>query len=127
MSRSKQQGTAEERRQKLRLEQVLGVPVVRLVEGGLHDRGDLAFHLGSQEIVVECRDRQTMEVHRAIGKAKIKGGMMAWAVVLWKRKALQPGNQVRTQVGPPVAIMLQADWEEMAKWAKIGLERHGDV
>jgi hypothetical protein len=123
MSKSKQQGTKEERWQKLKLESQLEVPVTRLVEGGLHDRGDLSFRLGDREVVVEVRDRSMMEVHKATSKAKIKAGLEAWVVVMWKRKLLKPGNQVRQQVGPPVAIMLEEDWIEMAYWAKKGLER----
>jgi len=122
MSKSKQQGTKEERWQKLKIEAQLDVPVTRLVEGGMHDRGDLAFHLGSREVVVEVRDRSTMEVHKATSRAKMKAPG-AWVVVMWKRKLLQPGKKVRQQVGPPVAIMLEEDWLEMAHWAKIGLER----
>lgn len=120
MSKSKQQGTKEERWQKIKIENQIGVTVTRLVEGGLHDRGDLSFHLGPKEVVVEVRDRQTMEVHKALSRAKIKAGT-AWVAVTWKRKLLKPGTKIRQQVGPPVVIMLEEDWLEMVAWAKQGL------
>lgn len=110
MSRSKAQGTRWEGQVKLEHQQALQIPVVRLAEEGMYDRGDLAFTLDGQEFVLECRDRSTMEVHKALAKARVKAGMAAITAVVWKRKLLQPGNQVRTQVGPPVVIVAFDDW-----------------
>ena len=108
MSKSKAQGTRWESEFRRTLEAVLDVPVVRLVEGGAYDRGDLAFRIGDQEFVVECRDRETMQVHKATEKARRKASP-ATVFVAWKRKRLEPGNTVRTQVGQPVAILPLAD------------------
>jgi hypothetical protein len=108
-SSSKRQGTAWERELRLQLEQLVKVPVVRLAEGGTYDRGDLALHVGDQEIVIEARDRSSMQVHTATEKARQKAGPEAVAVVAWKRKIKKPGNERRSQVGRPVAVLDLAD------------------
>jgi hypothetical protein len=114
MSKSKAQGTAWETALKRSMEAVLpGVPVVRLVEGGVYDRGDLAMVVDGQEFILEARDRETMEVHKALLKAQIKAGPGAIAAVVWKRKARKPGNTMRTQVGPPVVVLGLADWQRI--------------
>ncbi len=112
MSKSKDQGTRWETEFRRTLEAELRVPVIRLVEGGVYDRGDLALIIGGQEYVVECRDRETMQVHKASQKAARKA-QPAKIFVAWKRKKLQPGNTVRTQVGQPVAILPLADMVEL--------------
>lgn len=121
MSKSKAQGTRWESEFRRTLEGKLGVPVVRLVEGGIHDRGDLAFHIGDQQFVVECRDRETMQVHRATEQARRKASP-AMVFVAWKRKRLEPGNTMRTQVGQPVAILPLADLIKLLAQLRKGSE-----
>lgn len=115
MSKSKAQGT----RWEWELRQVFALTlrtfphmIVRLAEEGIYDRGDLAFRVGEQEVIIEARDRETMQVHTATQKAKRKAGS-AWTIVVWKRKLKKPGHQVRTQVGVPVAIMPLTDLSDM--------------
>lgn len=108
MSKNKDQGTRWETAVKAMLRTWLQVPVTRLVEGGAYDRGDLALAVGELDLVVECRDRETMQVHTALDKARRKAPDSI-VFVAWKRKKRQPGNQVRTQVGPPVAILALED------------------
>ncbi len=112
MSKSKAQGTRWEAEFRRTLEAKLGVTVIRLAEEGIYDRGDLAFEIGGQEYVVECRDRETMQVHTATQKAARKASPTK-VFVAWKRKRLEPGNIVRTQVGQPVAILPLADMVEL--------------
>lgn len=81
-----------------------GLAPRRLIEGGIHDEGDIDFQAGGQRWIIEARDRETMQVHRATEDAARKAGNALVAVV-WKRKKKKPGNTVRSQVGSPVVIM----------------------
>lgn len=112
MSKSKNQGTRWETELCGILTDVFDTEACRLAEGGNNDRGDISFDLAGREWVIEARDRETMQVHRAAVAAQAKAGN-AISAVIWKRKKLKPGNTVRTQVGPPVVIMTLAEWLEM--------------
>lgn len=103
MGKHKQQGTAWET-QIVRDLLGRGLNPRRLAEGGLHDEGDIDFFVAGRRWIIEARDRESMQVHRACEDAARKAGNNLMAVV-WKRKKKKPGNSVRSQVGPPVVIM----------------------
>lgn len=82
MSKSKRNGTRYERQVRQRL-QAADLATTRLAEEGNNDAGDLL--ITSIDLVVECRWRQAMGIHQALGKAISKaqaqghrGAMLAW-------------------------------------------------
>jgi hypothetical protein len=119
VNKPKAQGTAWETELVNSLSLDLGVQVVRLPEGGVYDRGDLSFEVAGTEVVIEARDRSSMQVHTATQKANRKA-TGALTALIWKRKILKPGNTVRSQVGRPVVVMPLHDWVELVKMAQTG-------
>lgn len=109
VNRSKVQGTTWERVCRMSLQASLQKPVTRLAEEGIYDRGDLSVTIGDKEVIIECRDRETMQVHESLKKARAKAGE-ALTIVVWKRKKKVAGKAQRVPVGKPVAIL---DWDEM--------------
>jgi len=113
--RPKDQGTRLETWLKLEA-QDWGLMAERLAEGGRYDLGDVEI-LTNQRWIIECKDRQQLNIHEALTTARLKAPDSQVAV-LWKRMKRKPGNQRRFQVGgepivamtvPAFLALLQAD------------------
>ena len=101
-TRPKQLGTAFETRT-VRRAQDKGLVAERIAEGGAQDLGDVRVYT-DPEWVLECKDRQQLNVHQALEKAQLKSGTRRTAVV-WRRMVRKKGNTNRTQQGPIVAVV----------------------
>lgn len=108
----KRQGTKFERECRILLHQAIDAEVRRLAEEGIYDQGDLELQVGPFPVVVEARDREVMQIHRAVydAKRKARGSISA---VIWKRKQKKEGNERRTQVERPIVAMPLDDWLAM--------------
>lgn len=111
VNKPKSAGTRWEREVLLRFE-AADIQVTRLAEGGVNDLGDLM--IDDHGIVIEAKDRASMNVHGvlkdAVAKAK-RGGFVA--VVAWKRKGMKSGNTKRSPMGPPLVAMRLEDFIEL--------------
>jgi hypothetical protein len=80
----------------------------RLAEGGSKDRGDVRIITSNEEIVLECKARQALNVTRELAKARAKnpGGITG---VLWKRIKPAEGKKVRVPDGERYVVSLTLD------------------
>lgn len=83
--------------------QSAGLIAERLAEGGSADRGDVRVYT-DREWVLECKDRERLNVHQSLEKALAKSGTPDTAVV-WRRMTRAAGNSRRHQDGPVVVAM----------------------
>lgn len=111
-SRPKDLGTAHETRI-VRACHDAGLVAERIAEGGAYDVGDVRIY-GEQEWVVECKDRERLNVHQALAKSRMKAGGLPTAVI-WRRMTRKPGNTNRTQDGPIVVALALDDFLELLK------------
>ena len=98
----KQLGTAHETRI-VRAAQNAGLVAERIAEGGVHDLGDVRI-FADQEWIIECKDRERLNVHQTLEKAQAKAGT-PWVAVVWRRMTRKAGNERRTQDGPIVVAV----------------------
>lgn len=90
----------------VRQAQAAGLIAERLAEGGAQDRGDVRV-LTDTEWVLECKDRERLNIHQALEKALAKSATPDTAVA-WRRFYRKKGNTNRTQDGPViVAVTLE--------------------
>lgn len=90
-----------------------GLIAERLAEGAVNDRGDVRI-LTDEEWIIECKDRMSLNVPRALEKAILKSGTPDTALVYRKMKR-KDGNTNRTQDGPLiVAVQLTRYLELLA-------------
>jgi hypothetical protein len=115
-NKQKAKGTREERRQKTLLESH-GFDVIRLVEGGIYDEGDLRLTTGNWELTIESKDSAALNIHETVMKANRKA-VVGPAVVWWKRTKQQPGKKIRTQVGKPIVCMSEELFIEFLGYAR---------
>ena len=91
----------------------------RLAEGGPHDIGDVAIETTDGDVyVVECKHRERLGVHQALGKTLVKAGkedgpfLVSGAALVWKRSVLKEGNERRSSEGVVVCVSL-GEWLEL--------------
>jgi hypothetical protein len=80
-----------------------GLVAERLAEGAAYDLGDVRI-LTDVEWIVEVKDRQQMNVPRALEKAILKSGTLNTALV-YRKMVRRSGNQRRTQDGPVIVAL----------------------
>ena len=93
--------------------------VIRLAEGGTTDAGDLAIEdVNADWWIIECRDRERMNAHKVLAKAKAKAARAAEAgkvpypigvILQWKRITLKEGNVQRSAEGEPELFIMDGE------------------
>lgn len=106
---SKDQGTKYET-EIVRMFQDAGLHAQRIAEGGANDIGDV--YCEDYDLVIEAKDRASLNIHEAVVKAQMKAGGRVVAL-FWKRRVRVNGNRNRTQPGPPVVVMSQESFLEL--------------
>ena len=96
-----------------------GLRAWRLAEGGSHDIGDVAIETTDGDTyVVECKHRERLGVHQALGKTLAKADkedgpfLVSGTALVWKRSVLREGNERRTSEGVVVCVSL-GEWLEL--------------
>lgn len=109
MSKAKQQGTAFESWLVKKINAVsYDLWAERIVEGGIHDRGDVRLvDTMDEEWIIECKAKERLNVTRELAKAKKKSGITN-TVVAWKRLVPNGGTR-RTADGEPVVVVMGLD------------------
>jgi hypothetical protein len=80
-----------------------GLMAERLAEGAVNDLGDIRVY-AEVEWVLEARDRQQLNIPRALEKAILKSGTLNTALV-YRKMVRKNGNQRRTQDGPVIVAL----------------------
>ncbi len=117
MSRNRAQGTAWQRAIVLEAERH-GLQARVLPEEGINDIGDVEItDKGGGTWVIECRNREKMNIHRTLGKATEKAhrnhpyGSRVSVGVIWKRMLpKEPGKTRRKPAGPPIVALDVSDY-----------------
>lgn len=111
-NRQKAQGTRWEREVLEAVHDAGYTDAYRLAEHGTKDQGDLL--IGSRKIVLECKDRERLNIHDTVAKASRKAD--GWtAAVVWKRRARKEGNTRRHTVGEPIVALTLTDFLEIIR------------
>jgi len=114
-NKHKAKGTTEERRQKTMLE-AGRFDVLRLVEGGIYDQGDLYLTIGGWGLTIESKNNAQLNAHSIVQKANKKAN--GPAVLWWKRTERKAGSQRRTQVGKPIVCMEEELFIELLEYVR---------
>ena len=124
-SKSKAQGTTEQRRQR-KLLQAPNYEGVVWAEEGVNDKGDLYLTIGGWSVTIESKDAGALNSHGIVEKAnrKAPGNAVLW----WKRKERKEGAKRRTQVGKPIVCMTEELFMELLGYVKMakGVMVHPD-
>jgi hypothetical protein len=99
----------------------------RLAEGGNKDEGDVEFFrvdymLPNERWIMEAKNRQALNLHQTLAKAKRKAGKYP-VIIAWKKLKKQKGQQRRSADGEPVVYCM----DEKTFFALLHGERYNDV
>ncbi len=115
VSKSKAQGTTEQRRQR-KLLQASNYEVEVWAEEGINDKGDLHLTIGSWSATIESKDAGALNAHGIVEKAnrKAPGNAVLW----WKRKERKEGAKRRTQLGKRIVCMTEELFMELLGYVR---------
>ena len=112
MNKPKRQGTAFET-WNVDLAKAFGYFAERIAEGGAKDIGDVRVTTWADDVILECKHRDRLNIHEAVAKAKAKAEGHGLTAVVWKRSTMKAGNNRRSQVGVPIVAMTIEDFYEL--------------
>jgi hypothetical protein len=125
MSKQKAQGTTHES-WIVKAFNAIGINSRRIAEGGSTDEGDVEAYLNGDRWVIEAKARQSLNVQKTLGKARIKAGGETPVAVVWKRLVKVAGMTNRQPVnGERVVVILS--WDDYLKLVQYAMKEEGTV